>query len=515
MDSDLEDKIMSIVQYDSGVKRKRTNAESVPPTRSSSPVPANTTETTSKIVATPKPSVRRKVETIHAPLDIDKKRTEFSAANELHIESSDDEEEGEYISEQDEETDLNSSPSESEEDEEPQDEEKTQAVAPLVTRHISLDNKQYMDDEDTSEEEIELGKQIQELIDNQIQGRNKYKNISETDTRVPYCTVCHSPGHTFHSCRICKRCGSSEHIRRNCDWLDNCRRCKQTGHLAADCKNPTVQKNCDVCGGNYHTKEQCFRPFHHYFGVKPPAKSIFPYCYYCSNKGHFGDECPELSFRLGLMPSVFKMKNTGGNKFEKKTRDSYKEGKRNNSYLGKRAYPEDEDNSYPSKKKAEYNYKRRFVTASGSGNNNNNYKAPITFVHSHNSRNSEESSVYNRKENNKKAKKESKSGNNGKWPEKKGKKGRKGNVLDQFFQPEKRNITVIHNKPVTGNSNWKAINNNSLPQPSRSGTVHLSNKKNRKDQGQQQQQNQYQINFVRGTNKLPKPSKSGVIDLTR
>ncbi|KAG1242041.1 hypothetical protein G6F68_016389 [Rhizopus microsporus] len=59
-----------------------------------------------------------------------------------------------------------------------------------------------MDDDDTSEEEIELGKQIQELIDNQIQGRNKYKNISETDTRVPYCTVCHSPGHTFHSCRI-------------------------------------------------------------------------------------------------------------------------------------------------------------------------------------------------------------------------------------------------------------------------------------------------------------------------
>ena len=174
MDSDLEDKIMSIVQYDSGVKRKRTNAESVPTTRSSSPVPANTTETTSKTVATPKPSVRRKVETIHAPLDIDKKRTEFSAANELHIESSDDEEEGEYISEQDEETDLNSSSSESQEDEEPQDEEpqdeeKTQVIAPLVTRHISLDNKQYMDDDDTSEEEIELGKQIQELIDNQIQ----------------------------------------------------------------------------------------------------------------------------------------------------------------------------------------------------------------------------------------------------------------------------------------------------------------------------------------------------------
>jgi hypothetical protein len=132
-------------------------------------VPANTTETTSKTVATPKPSVRRKVETIHAPLDIDKKRTEFSAANELHIESSDDEEEGEYISEQDEETDLNSSSSESQEDEEPQDEEKTQVIAPLVTRHISLDNKQYMDDDDTSEEEIELGKQIQELIDNQIQ----------------------------------------------------------------------------------------------------------------------------------------------------------------------------------------------------------------------------------------------------------------------------------------------------------------------------------------------------------
>ena len=78
---------------------------------------------------------------------------------------------------------------------------------------------------------------------------------------------------------------------------------------------------------------------------------------------------------------------------------------------------------------------------------------------------------------------------------KKRKKGKK--VLDDFFGKQKGNRSPGSNQAITGNSNWKAINNymNSLPQPSRSGTVQLNKNKNNRERAD-----------------LPKPSKSGVID---
>lgn len=83
--------------------------------------------------------------------------------------------------------------------------------------------------------------------------------------------------------------------------------------------------------------------------------------------------------------------------------------------------------------------------------------------------------------------------------------------LDNFFTAEKKKKGKdnYNYSGKSGNNNWKAVNN-SLPQPTRSGTVNLNKKR------QQQQQQNYDGDFPRGNGSdLPRPSSSGVIDLTK
>jgi hypothetical protein len=150
MDSDLEDKIMSMVQYGSGLSKKNT-------TPIVSPVADKQVQT--EIVA---PKV------VYAPVDkkAETKKTNFSAANLLQI-SSDEEEEDQYH-------DTNNNMESDEEDigvlENPPTPPTVmeEVVEPKVTRYINLDEKHYMEDEETSDEETELGIKLQELIDDQV-----------------------------------------------------------------------------------------------------------------------------------------------------------------------------------------------------------------------------------------------------------------------------------------------------------------------------------------------------------
>lgn len=122
MDSDLEDKIMSMVQF-----KKKT-----------------------PIVEKPE-----EAKVVYAPVgdESEKKSTNFSAANELQI------------SEEEEDTDTEDigvieNPATPKDDD--------IVMQPQVTRYINLDDKHYMDDEETDEEEAELNAKLQDLIDDQV-----------------------------------------------------------------------------------------------------------------------------------------------------------------------------------------------------------------------------------------------------------------------------------------------------------------------------------------------------------
>jgi prolyl-tRNA synthetase len=166
MDSDLEDKIMSMVQYGSGIAKKKA------PT-------ANTQDDSNNINDAKESNVEAKI--VYAPTDIDDEgaeKTAFSSANEFQIDDTDSED------------DTNLKPFYS--DEESSDEEedigvpeltadvpiKKDVEQPQVTRFINMDDedKRYLDDEETSEEETELGIKLQKLIDDQV-GKNFEWNI--------------------------------------------------------------------------------------------------------------------------------------------------------------------------------------------------------------------------------------------------------------------------------------------------------------------------------------------------
>lgn len=168
MDSDLEDKIMSMVQYGSGLSKKFVPASTNPP-KPTTATPTPTTCTQKK--------EQKQAETIYAPIDQTTKKSSsstFSAANMLQINSHDSEEEDEYREDS---LSEDSDEEESEEEEDigtppPLDERQEVAEEPRVTRYINLDDeKHYMDDEETSDEEAELGIKLQELIDDQVKFR--------------------------------------------------------------------------------------------------------------------------------------------------------------------------------------------------------------------------------------------------------------------------------------------------------------------------------------------------------
>lgn len=146
LDSDLEDKIMSMVQYESGLTKKKL------PTAPSAPEPT-TIET-----APEEPEV------VHAPVDLDKStKSDFSFSNELQLNNSDLEEEKNAP------VTVKDSESESDNDNE-KETMQVDIAPPQVTNYIDLNDQQpvYMDDEDTSEEEAELNEKLQELIEEQV-----------------------------------------------------------------------------------------------------------------------------------------------------------------------------------------------------------------------------------------------------------------------------------------------------------------------------------------------------------
>lgn len=125
MDSDLEDKIMSMVQF----KKK-----------------------------TPVTEKQEEPKVVYAPVEKEEtKPTKFSASNELQISDDSDTEDIGVL----------------EDPPTPQNEEELP-----VTRYINFDEKKYMDEEETDEEEAELNSKLLDLIDDQVK-YFKYENLSK------------------------------------------------------------------------------------------------------------------------------------------------------------------------------------------------------------------------------------------------------------------------------------------------------------------------------------------------
>lgn len=171
MDSDLEDKIMSMVQYGSGITKKKAST-------------SNTQDDAANANDAKESNVEAKV--VYAPSDIDDEdaeKTAFSSANEFQIDDTDSED------------DINPKPVYSDEESTDGDDEEEEDIGvpeltadvpikkdveqPQITRFINMDDedKHYLDDEETSEEETELGIKLQKLIDDQV-GKNFERSVS-------------------------------------------------------------------------------------------------------------------------------------------------------------------------------------------------------------------------------------------------------------------------------------------------------------------------------------------------
>ncbi|KAI8376638.1 hypothetical protein EDC96DRAFT_423618, partial [Choanephora cucurbitarum] len=286
MDSDLEDKILSMVQYGSGITKKKTLPTKLEPAIEPTPD------------SVPEPVV------VRAPISdaADQKRpVDFSASEEYglgdtdsdssesHKTASNTEDESDEDTEDDD--DNNSSSNEAREN------TLADAPQPAVTHYINLDDKRYMENDETSEEEAELGIKLQKLIDDQIfnrQSRKRYQTLKP----VRVCFVCNQPGHERKDCNRCMECGLPRHKESRCVGARYCARCKRRGHNAID-----------LCPSLLHT----------YIDEVSPRKIPEAWCYYCTSKGHYGDECPHLPTYLSTIPSAFSKHSIGlGNRFEAK-----------------------------------------------------------------------------------------------------------------------------------------------------------------------------------------------------
>ncbi|KAG2207234.1 hypothetical protein INT47_012287 [Mucor saturninus] len=465
MDSDLEDKIMSMVQFNKKV-----------------------------------PSVEKPEEpkVVYAPIgdNAEKQDTNFSSANELQLSEK---EEGEEDSDAEDIGTL----------ENPSTPEDTDIVMqPQVTRYIDLGDKRYMDDEETDEEEAELNAKLQDLIDEQISKRQSRVKYVNKPIRV--CFGCHQPGHDRRDCNLCGDCGGPKHADSRCVGFRYCGRCKMRGHNQADCTNPRVSKSCQVCYMSYHNALNCPSLLHVYENESPPSRIPTAYCYYCTEKGHYGDDCPDLPKYLTTVPSVFSyLSLTEGSRFDPKKQMKSSASSFSASSTSHQRWSDSSRESSP-RRNNDYSNDRGF--------NNGAYKRRYNDSDNESNKRNRYNDRYDDSDHYEQEKKKTYKGNikpSSYKDDSAGGKRRRTDIvdnsrsnLDNFFTSEKKKKGKdnYNYSGKSGNNNWKAVNN-SLPQPTRSGTVNLNKKR--------QQQN-YDGDFPRGNGSdLPRPSSSGVIDLTK
>ncbi|ORZ13203.1 hypothetical protein BCR42DRAFT_493273 [Absidia repens] len=180
-------------------------------------------------------------------------------------------------------------------------------IAPPIIRHIDLNitDKQLQQDDSTDDEEKALNHELQELIDQQIRNRKQKQQSFRKSKQLPFCFSCLAPGHIQRDCSLCNECGGEKHPNIRCPGAFYCHRCKERGHLAMDCRNNRCYDSCRHCGEDYHASQCCPTLVHVYRDQVSPKLKVTRYCYNCGGKGHYGDECPTLPESSQSQQSVF------------------------------------------------------------------------------------------------------------------------------------------------------------------------------------------------------------------
>ncbi len=258
---------------------------------------------------------------------------------------------------------------------------------------------------------------------------------------------------------------------------------------------------------------------HVYENEKPSKTKPVAYCYNCTSKGHYGDECPDLPKYLQTVPSAFsQLSLSSGNRFDpkktlKSSAASFSQSANHQRWSDSSRESSPRRNNYGNNNNGNSYKKRRYNDSDNEYNNGNSYK--------NNYKNGSSSSRDNDRDYKKKGNANSYKDNSAGGKRRRTDLDDSRSNLDNFFTPaknsnKKKGKEPQHNNTYngkSGNSNWKAMNNSTLPQPTRSGTVNMNNNKGK---GDRQSQQDYSGDFPRGNgSNLPKPSSSGVIDLTK
>ncbi|KAI9468907.1 MAG: hypothetical protein EXX96DRAFT_98100 [Benjaminiella poitrasii] len=474
IDSDLEDKILSMIQYESGLTKKKPGSQS----RTATPI------TSTAQSPAPSPKV------VYAPINTKEstKSSGLSAAHFLPLDN--DSEDDLYVidksSDDDGEDDDDKDDSgHQEEGSNPSSElaataSDTNIIEPQITRFINLDDDDgYSLDESSDEEQSNL--KLQELIKHRVNTNKSKSRLTEAPPML--CYNCYQLGHVRFQCTSCKECGGPKHPSYRCDALMYCLRCKKRGHGASGCLDAPTRRNCSFCNSQEHITAYCPIKLQSYVGEKPVKFQPTKYCYYCSQRGHYGDDCPDLPHYLISLHSVF---------------SQYSLGDRHRN--SREASPSPQQNRDFSEKARREKWPH-FFTKNNDKSENNRYNgrhnSPIR-----NNNNNNNDDIFSRLGHNNKRRRYTDDVSSTSSNESRNRKG-KGNKDRGRRAPTGGNSN-------SGNSNWKAINNNnnnagssSLPQPTRSGTVNVITN--------YQPSQQYETNFPRSN--IPKPSSSGVIDL--
>ncbi|KAI9284976.1 hypothetical protein BC943DRAFT_380885 [Umbelopsis sp. AD052] len=324
-----------------------------------------------------------------------------------------------------------------------------------VTKIIDLEQPMEMDNDVKDTDEYAY------MDSAAFQDRNRYFQNEEgrqQQNSRNACYLCGQLGHQQKDCPKCRQCGSMEHRTRYCLANVQCFKCKKMGHRSADCKNQS-SKECFRCSSILHNSEDCPSIWRIYkLTAKKNPRDVW--CCHCAAQGHSYLDCnvKDAFAKKAIM-----------------ARDSIR-----HDHMSHRR---EHDNSH---------YRRDRGRSPPAKIQRQSYRGDTSDRRSryddHHGRSRRDEPVSHNRSN-----------NYHKHESHKHESHRKS-----YNQPKPQTNHTPTNRNHRNGNDYRR----SDPQPTRSGTLQLSNNEGRGRHG-----NNYSNDFPRNAPKLPQPTSSGIIGL--